>query len=94
MVGFDPIQGLFQLGTAAITAGGTVAGAYLTSSAQEDIAKANAKAALQAQIAQAQANLAGQQQTAATVQGVASTLTSWPVLLFGLAAVYLATRRA
>ena len=51
-----------------------------------------AAASLQAQINQAQANLAGQQVAAQATQNVASTLTSWPVLLFLGAVVYL-TRR-
>lgn len=95
--GFDPIQGLFQLGAAAIQAGGAVGSAVITADAQQSIAQANAKAALQSQIAQVNAQIAMQQAANETstqqLQTVTGTITSWPVLLVGLAALLIVTRR-
>lgn len=89
---FDPVQGLFSLAGTAITTAGQVGSTILTIDAQKDINKQNLAAQLQGQINQANANLAAQQTTGSQIQGVTETLTSWPVLLFGLAAIYLATR--
>jgi DNA-binding MurR/RpiR family transcriptional regulator len=88
---FDPVAGLFSLGSSLIQAGGTVGSAVITADAAKYVVKQNDATSVSiAQInAQAQQNLTATQTagTTAQLQTVADTLTSWPVLLFGLGLV-------
>jgi hypothetical protein len=85
---FDPVSGLFSLGSSLIQTGGVVGSAYIASDAVKYAVKQND--ATQVSIAQiqsqAQQNLTATQTAGQTqqLQTVASTLTSWPVLLFGV----------
>ena len=88
---FDPVAGLFSLGSSLITAGGQVGSAIITTDTAKYVVNQNDKTqvAIANINAQATQNLAATQTTGTTqqLQSVTSALTSWPVLLFGLAAL-------
>lgn len=92
---FDPVAGLFSLGSSLITAGGQVGSAVISADATKYVVRQNDKTQVALANIQTQGqNVYAQTQSDATTQqlnAVASTLTSWPVLLFGLALAVIVT---